>query len=87
MIVLLGFGGSGMVLFFFNKRYSSAVQQHQQELSGISKDLEWNITKREEVETYYKTLFNVANDAIMISNNLSYVECNQKAEEMFGLTR
>jgi len=63
------------------------VQQHREELSGISRDLEWNITKRMEVETYYKTLFNVANDAILISNDLAYVECNQKAVEMFGLSR
>ena len=40
-----------------------------------------------EVETYYKTLFNVANDAILISNDLAYVECNEKAVEMFGLPR
>ncbi len=87
LVVLLGFGGSAGVLWLFNKRYTTAVQQHQKELSGMSKDLEWNITKREEVETSYKTLFNVANEAIMISNNLGYVECNRKAEEMFGLSR
>lgn len=86
-IVLVGLGCSSIVLFLFNKRYSTAVQQHREELSGISRDLEWNITKRMEVETYYKTLFNVANDAILISNDLSYVECNQKAVEMFGLPR
>jgi PAS domain S-box-containing protein len=86
-IVLLGLGGSSIVLFLFNKRYSTAVQQHREELSGISRDLEWNITKRMEVETYYKTLFNVANDAILISNDLAYVECNQRAVEMFGLSR
>lgn len=86
-IVLVGLGGSSIILFLFNKRYSTAVQQHREELSGISRDLEWNITKRKEVETYYKTLFNVANDAILISNDLAYVECNQKAVEMFGLSR
>ncbi len=86
-IVILGLGGSSIVLFLFSKRYSNAVQQHREELSGINKDLEWNITKRVEVETYYKTLFNVANDAILISNDLAYVECNQKAVEMFGLSR
>ena len=86
-IVLLGLGGSSIVLFLFSKRYSTAVQQHREEISGISKDLEWNITKRMEVETYYKTLFNVANDAILISNELNYVECNHKAEEMFGMPR
>ncbi len=87
VIVIVGLVGSSIVLFLFNKRYSTAVQQHREELSGISKDLEWNITKRVEVETYYKTLFNVANDAILLSNQLSFVECNQKAEEMFGLPR
>ncbi len=86
-IVIVGLTGSSIILFLFNKRYSTAVKQHQEELSGISKDLEWNITKRVEVETYYKTLFNVANDAILLSNQLSFVECNQKAEEMFGLPR
>jgi PAS domain S-box-containing protein len=86
-IVVLGLGGSSVVLYLFSKRYSTAVQKHREELSGINKDLEWNITKRMEVETYYKTLFNVANDAILISNDLTYVECNHKAEEMFGLSR
>ena len=86
-IVLLGLGISSIVVFLFSKRYSTAIQQHREELSGISRDLEWNITKRMEVETYYKTLFNVANDAILLSNDLTYVECNQKAVEMFGLSR
>lgn len=87
-IVLLGLGVSSIVIFLYNKRYSTAVQQHREEISGISKDLEWNITKRVEVETYYKTLFNVANDAILISNDLNFVEeCNQRAVEMFGLPR
>jgi PAS domain S-box-containing protein len=87
LMVLVGLGAGSVVLFLFSKRYSSAVQQHREEISGISKDLQWNITKRMEVETYYKTLFNVANDAILISNDLAFVECNQKAVEMFGLPR
>ena len=87
LIVLLGFGGSVGVLFLFNKRYRNVVQQHQQQLSGISKDLEWNRNKREEVEIYYKTLFNVANDAILINDSAAFVECNHKAEEMFGFSR
>jgi PAS domain S-box-containing protein len=87
LIVLVGLGGGSVVLFLYSKRYSTAVQQHREELSGISKDLEWNITKRMEVETYYKTLFNVANDAILISEDLVFVELNQKAVEMFGLPR
>jgi PAS domain S-box-containing protein len=87
LTVLIGLGAGSAALFLYSKKYSTAVQQHQEELSDISRDLEWNITKRMEVETYYKTLFNVANDAILISNDLAYVECNQKAVEMFGLPR
>ncbi|HBG20557.1 MAG TPA: hypothetical protein DDY32_15135 [Desulfobulbaceae bacterium] len=87
LMVILGLGAGSAVIFLFSKRYSTAVQQHREELSGISRDLEWNITKRMEVETYYKTLFNVANDAILISNDQAYVECNQKAVEMFGRPR
>jgi len=87
LLVLLTLSAGSAVIFLFSRRYSTAVQQHQEELHGISRDLEWNITKRMEVETYYKTLFNVANDAILISNDLEYVECNQKAVEMFGLPR
>lgn len=80
-------GGSGLAVFFFSKRYSSAVQQHQLELTGINKDLEWNINRRKEVETYYRTLFNVANDAILISKGSLYSECNQRALEVFGVTK
>ncbi|MDP3479697.1 MAG: cache domain-containing protein [Desulfoprunum sp.] len=87
LIALVGLGGSGLVLFMFSKRYSSAVQQHQVQMIDINKDLEWNITKRKEVETYYQTLFNVANDAILISKGLQHTECNHKAEEIFGLSR
>lgn len=80
-------GISALAVFFFSKRYNTAVQQHQQEITGINKDLEWNITRRKEVETYYKTLFNVANDAILICQGVQFVECNHKAEEVFGRER
>ncbi len=87
LIALVVVSGSGLVLFFFSKRYSSAIQQHQEELTGINKDLEWNIIKRKEVETYYQTLFNVANDAILISKGSRISECNQKTMEVFGLAK
>ncbi len=87
LVALVGLGGSGLILFMFSKRYSTAVQQHQVEMTGINRDLEWNISKRKEVETYYQTLFNVANDAILISKGMQHTECNHKAEEIFGLTR
>lgn len=76
---------SGLGLLLFSRRYTTAVQQHQEELTGINKDLEWNITRRKEVETYYQTLFNVANDAILISKGQVFSECNHRAAEVFGI--
>jgi PAS domain S-box-containing protein len=87
LIALVVVGGSGLMLFFFSKRYSSVILQHQEELTGINKDLEWNIIKRKEVETYYKTLFNVANDAILISKDDRITECNHKTIDVFGFTK
>ena len=86
LAVLVIAGVSGLAIFFFSRRYNTAVQQHQQELTGINRDLEWNITRRKEVETYYQTLFNVANDAILISRGPLFSECNQKAVEVFGVS-
>ncbi len=87
LVVLVVISGSGVVLFFFSKRYSSAIQQHQEQLTGINRDLEWNIIKRKEVETYYQTLFNVANDAILISKDGQITECNDKTLDVFGFTK
>ena len=87
LITLVGVGGSGLVLFMFSRRFTTAVQQHEVEMTGIRKDMEWNITKRKEVETYYQTLFNAANDAILIGRGMTCTECNHKAEEIFGLGR
>jgi PAS domain S-box-containing protein len=87
LIALVVVGGSGLVLFLFSKRYSSAIQQHQVELTGINKDLEWNIIKRKEVETYYQTLFNVANDAILISKDGRITECNHRTADVFGFAK
>jgi PAS domain S-box-containing protein len=87
LVTLAGGGASVLVLFVFNRRFESTVQQHREEMTGISEDLQWNISKRKEVETSYQTLFNVANDAILLSKGLQYVECNEKAVEMFGFPR
>ncbi len=87
LVTLVGGGASVLILFVFNRRFESTVQQHKEQLTGISEDLQWNISKRKEVETSYQTLFNVANDAILLSKELQYVECNEKAVEMFGFPR
>jgi PAS domain S-box-containing protein len=87
LIALAVISISGLYLYLYRRKYSTAVEQHQQELTGISKDLEWNITRRKEVETYYKTLFNVANDAFVITSGGLCVECNYKAIELFGFQR
>ena len=87
LVTLIGGSGSVLVLFVFNRRFESTVQQHKEELTGISEDLQWNINKLKDVETSYQTLFNVANDAILLSKGLQYLECNEKAVEMFGFPR
>jgi len=87
LLTLVGVGGSVLVLVVFSRRFQSTVQQHELQLTGINQDLAWNISKRKEVETYYQTLFKVANDAILLSKNLQYVECNEKATELFGISR
>lgn len=84
VLTLLGVGGSGVVLFISSRSYQSTIQQHVDEISGISEDLRWNISKREEVETRYQTLFNVANDAILVSKGMKIIECNDKASDLFG---
>ena len=87
LAVLVVAGISGVAVFFYSRRYTSVVQQHQQEITGINRDLEWNITRRKEVETYYQTLFNVANDAFLICKGPHFSECNQQAAEIFGTSR
>ncbi|HKJ05192.1 MAG TPA: cache domain-containing protein [Geopsychrobacteraceae bacterium] len=87
LLTLVGVGGSVLVLVIYSRRFETTVQQQQQQITGINQDLAWNISKRKEVETYYQTLFNMANDAILLSKNLHYVECNEKATELFGVNR
>lgn len=87
LIVLLSVIGSGGMIFILSQRYSSSLQEHKKELTGITKDLKWNIVKRKEAEKYYKTLFDVANDGIIICKGLILVECNKKTEEMFDRSK
>ncbi len=87
LVTLVCGSGSVLVLFVFSRRFESTVQQHKEELTGISEDLQWNIDKLKDVETSYQTLFHVANDAILLSKGFQYLECNEKAVEMFGFPR
>jgi len=86
-VTLLGVGGSALVLLIFSQNFKTTVRKQREEISGISENLEWNISKREEVETYYQTLFNVANDAILLCKNFYLIECNNRAEGLFGGSR
>lgn len=87
LIVIFSVAGSGTIVYILGRRYSSTVKQHKNEITGITKDLKWNIHKRKEVETYYQSLFNVANDAILIiGKDLILTECNKKTEEMFAMS-
>ena len=87
LITLVWIGGSILVMLVFNRKFETTVNQQREELSGMNANLQWNINKRKEVEAYYQTLFEVANDAILLSRGLQYVDCNEKASEIFGLSR
>lgn len=87
LLTLLGVGGSAGVLFVSNRRFETTIKRQSEEISGISEDLKWNISKRRDVETHYETLFKVANDAVLLSNGLQCINCNEKATEIFNLSR
>jgi PAS domain S-box-containing protein len=79
--------GSVLILSLFRRQYSDTLQKQREEITGINQDLAWNISKRKELEKHYQTLFNVANDGILVSKELTCIECNEKATEVFGLPR
>ncbi len=87
LVTLLFAFGSGLALFVFSRRYTTTLEKQQAEISGIHQDLAWNISKRQELEKHYQTLFNVANDVILVTKDLYCVECNPKVTEIFGLPR
>ncbi|HKK00643.1 MAG TPA: cache domain-containing protein, partial [Desulfuromonadales bacterium] len=87
LVTLLFAFGSGVAFFIFSRRFTTTLQKQQEEITGINEDLAWNIHKRKELETHYQTLFNVANDVILVSKDLYCIECNEKATEVFGLSR
>lgn len=86
-VTLLGVGGSALILLVFSQKFQTTVKKQREEISGINEDLKWNINKRKEVEAYYQTLFNVANDAIVLCKKLYLIECNERAEVLFGGSR
>jgi len=47
----------------------------------------WALTSLRESEHKFKTLFDSANDAILILNEHSFLDCNRKTETMFGCPR
>lgn len=87
LLVLSSLATGGFMLWMINKRYSSSLKEHKQEITGITRDLKWNINKRREVEAYYKTLYDIANDGIVISKELMISECNRKTEQIFRMSR
>lgn len=78
LLLFLTVGGSALILFISKNRFEAIV-------SGKDKDLRGEIIRRKELETRYRTLFNMATNAIMLTRNGIYIECNQKALDMFGL--
>ncbi len=84
ILTLVVVSGSALVLLISRHRFKIAVQRHDLLMSVKEKDLKGEIVRRKEVETRYQTLFNVATNAIMLSDHFSYIECNEKAMDLFG---
>ncbi|WP_321494011.1 cache domain-containing protein [uncultured Desulfobacter sp.] len=80
LLLFLAVGGFALILFISKNRFEAIV-------SGKDKDLRGEIIRRKELETRYHTLFNMATNAIMLTKNGTYIECNQKALNMFGLAQ
>ncbi len=78
LLLFLTVGGFALILFISKNRFEAIV-------SGKDKDLRGEIIRRKEIESRYRTLFNMATNAIMLTRNGVYIECNQKALDMFGL--
>jgi PAS domain S-box-containing protein len=78
LLFFITVGGSALILFISKNRFEAIV-------SGKDEDLRGEIVRRKELETRYRTLFNTATNAIMLSKNGIYIECNQKALDMFEL--
>lgn len=78
LLLLVVLGCSVFILLMSKHRFETIV-------SGKDKDLKGEISKRKEIQTRYRTLFNMATNAIMLSRNSAFIECNEKALDMFGL--
>ena len=78
LLLFLTVGGSALILFISKNRFEAIV-------SGKDEDLRGEIIRRKELETRYRTLFNMATNAIMLTKHGIYIECNQKALDMFAL--
>ena len=85
-LLFLVVGGSILILVISKRRFESTVRRHKELLSGKDKDLIGEISRRKEIETRYQTLFNVATNAILLSRDFQFIDCNEKATAMFGRT-
>ncbi len=52
-----------------------------------TQELSRSLASLHETETRFRALFEQANDAILILDDLQVIDCNRRAEEMFGVTR
>lgn len=85
VLLMLIIGSSALIIIISKHRFEAIVTQQKQLLSGKDEDLKGEIIRRKELETRYQTLFSVATNAILLSKNFSFIECNEKAVDMFGL--
>jgi len=56
-------------------------------MTGINENLRLQTIRSKELETYYQTIFTVANDAIILMKGFIILDSNEKALELFGINK
>ncbi len=77
---LFGLTLSSLILLFWSRTLRRRVQVRTLELSSTVASLKAS-------ESRFRTLFEQANDAILIMRGPVAIDCNQRALELYGLTR
>ena len=87
LLTIFFIGGSAVALWITKRHFDAVVARHKQLLSGKDRDLKGEIIRRKEMETRYRTIFNMATNGILLSRGRVFVECNQKSIELFRMSR
>ncbi|MEC9491114.1 sensor histidine kinase [Flexistipes sp.] len=87
LLTTAGVGGSALILYAYSRTFQTTVHKYEEEMTGINENLRLQTIRREELETYYQTIFTVANDAIILMKGFIIFDSNDKALELFGISK